>query len=125
MLSFLLDEHLSPSIATAVKATRPTIAIQALQTWRAGNYLAADDAAILRAAAADGITIVTFDLRTIPPLLRAWTEQGVAHGGVIFVHRQSIRPSDVGGIARALVQVWDASGGDDWADRVVFLRSPS
>jgi hypothetical protein len=39
------------------------------------------------AAARAGLTLVTYDQRTIPPLLVSLAEQGLSHGGVIFVNR--------------------------------------
>jgi hypothetical protein len=122
MLRFLLDEHLSPSIAAGIRDRRPEIQVECLQSWRDGAFLSGDDESILAAAAADGLTLVTFDVRTIPPLLRVWTEGGRPHAGVVFVHRQSIRPADVGGLVRALIWLWDATGDLDWTDRIVFLK---
>ncbi len=123
MLRFLLLEHLSPAIAEQLTAGRPDISSLALKHWHSGSFLSADDATILNAAFSDGLALVTYDLRTIAPLLRSWTEQGVHHGGVVFIHRHFLRPSDVGGILRALEQLWDAQGTADWVDKVVFLQT--
>jgi len=123
MLRYLLDEHIPPTVVDGIRARRPEIQVEALCDWRNGALLAADDEAILHTATADGLTLVTFDLRTIPPLLRAWTEQGRSHSGVVFVHHLSMRPSDVGGLTRGLVHLWDRTGQDPWTDRVAFLRS--
>ena len=53
--------------------------------WEAGSFLGQDDAACLQSAFAQRLTLVTYDRRTIPPLLKAWAEEGRHHGGVIFV----------------------------------------
>ena len=66
--------------------------------WEDGNFLGQDDAAFLREAAAQKLTLVTYDRRTIPPLLKAWAEEGRSHAGVIFVDDKSIAPLDIGGI---------------------------
>lgn len=63
-----------------------------------------------------------YDLRTIPLLLKEWSEQGVAHGGVILVDERTIAPHDVGGLIRALHHVVQTLGDVSWADRVVFLQ---
>ncbi len=76
---------------------------------------------MLRAAAAEGLVLVTFDLRTIPVLLRDWAETGQHHAGVVLVGDQTLRPGDVGPLVRALAGLLtDVSA--DWTDRVVFLR---
>jgi hypothetical protein len=67
------------------------------------------------------LTLVTYDHRTIPPLLKAWTEQGRAHGGVIFVDEKTISPADIGGLVRALADLVSQSKNWDWTDRICFL----
>lgn len=125
MLALLLDEHISPAVAIGLVAHRPQIRAETLQAWQMGALLAADDATILLAAAAAGLTLVTYDLRTIPPLLKDWTDHGTAHGGVVFVHRQTIPAHDIGSLVRALAWLWDETGTADWSDRVAFLRAVS
>ncbi len=71
------------------------------------------------------LTLLTYDLRTIPPLLKTWVETGVQHHGVIFVDRKSIDPGDVGGLIRAVCDLFDALGEVDWTDRVVYLTKPT
>lgn len=39
MLSFLLDEHISPIVAEQVKLKRPKIEIISLQNWQEGRFL--------------------------------------------------------------------------------------
>jgi len=68
------------------------------------------------------LTLVTYDRRTIPPLLKAWAEEGRKHGGVIFVDENTISPADIGGLVRALIQLLKERGRQDWTDRVYFLR---
>ena len=69
-----------------------------------------------------GLTLVTYDRRTIPPLLKAWAEEGRKHGGVIFVDEKTISPSDPGGLARSLTTLSRKTAKWDWTDRVCFLR---
>lgn len=80
---------------------------------------------MLQAAAARQLTLVTYDLRTIPPLLKIWAETGVHHQGVIFVDRKSIDPGDIGGLIRALCELFDALREADWTDRIVYLTKTS
>jgi hypothetical protein len=123
MLVYLLDEHISPAVATQIRSLEPRMRAETMQAWRGGSMLSADDPAILHAAAVDGLTLVTFDLRTIPPLLMRWADDGLSHAGVVLVHRRTIPAGDIGGLARALVWLWRQAAAADWMDRVEFLRA--
>jgi hypothetical protein len=122
MLKLLLDEHISPQVARGLRRSNPRFAVHALVEWQDGSFLGRDDGACLREAAAKQLTFVTYDLRTIPPLLKEWAETGQSHGGIIFVDAKTIVPSDIGGLVRALAAVAKAGQGWDWIDRVLFLR---
>lgn len=122
MIKLLLDEHISPEVAKGLRRRNPGLAVLAMNEWEDGVFLGADDATILRAASVQGLTFVTYDRRTIPPLLKAWIEEGQHHAGVIFVDEKTISPADVGGLLRALLELTKLSVDWDWTDRVVFLR---
>ena len=98
MLRLLLDEHLSPVIAQQVRSRNPRISILSLHAWEAGSYLQQGDDLLLRTAYTQQLTLVTYDQRTILPLLAAWGEAGIAHGGVIFVDTHTLLPNDFGGL---------------------------
>jgi hypothetical protein len=49
-----------------------------------GIFLGQEDSPCLREAAAHGLTFVTYERRTIPPLLKIWAEEERTHGGVWF-----------------------------------------
>jgi hypothetical protein len=66
--------------------------------------------------------LVTYDRRTIPPLLKTWAEAGQHHGGVIFVDEKTISPSDIGGQVLALTALAREAAAWDWTNRVCFLR---
>lgn len=122
MLKLLLDEHVSPQLAAGLKRRNPAIVVFSIATWEGGNFLGQDDSACLKQAAMQGLSLVTYDRRTIPPLLKTWAESGQHHGGVIFVDEKSISPADIGGLARALLALLRQTGKWNWTDRVVFLR---
>lgn len=60
--------------------------------WLDGHFIGASDEEILKEAARQSMTLLSFDLKTIPPLLRTWGERGVDHGGVIFVDNKNFCP---------------------------------
>ncbi len=122
MLKLLLDEHIAPSVAAGLRRRTRGIAVQALAEWQGGGFLGQDDDAILSEAARRGLTLVTYDRRTIPPLLKSRAEQGISHAGVIFVDEKTISPADIGGLVRALAALARASRRWEWRDRVCFMR---
>jgi hypothetical protein len=121
MLRYLLDEQISPVVAEGVLRKDSRICIASVQRWRDGELTGQRDADLLSAAATERLTLVTYDLRTIPDLLRAWAELELPHGGVIFVRRRVIRENDFGRLVSALVELWRNAKKVDWRNRVAFL----
>jgi hypothetical protein len=122
MLKLLLDEHISPSVAKGLKRRVPVLEVHAMPSWEGGRLLGEPDHVCLEAAAKRRLTLVTFDLRTIPRLLKTWGEEGRAHGGVIFSDQRTIPPWEIGGLIRALARVYRESGKADWTNRIEFLE---
>jgi hypothetical protein len=121
VVRLLFDEHISPRVAEAVRRRNPRLIVHPLARWRGGELLGRSDAACLEQAALEGLTLVTFDRRTIPPLLKQWAEEGRSHGGVIFVDEKTISPADIGSLARALLDLAARTAAWKWSDRVCFL----
>jgi hypothetical protein len=122
MLKLLLDEHISPDVADQLRRRHRSLVIHWMAEWEGGDFLGKEDAACLLKAAKQGLTLVTYDRRTIPPLLKIWAEEERRHGGVIFVDEKTIAPADIGGLVRALIRLSKETGRWDWTDRVYFLR---
>jgi hypothetical protein len=122
MLKLLLDEPISAAVARGLRRRSREIDVCALAAWDGGSFLGKDDSALLREAAAQRLTLVTYDRRTIPPVLKAWAEEGRIHGGVIFVDEKTVSPADIGGLVWALARLASDAGSWDWKNRVVYLR---
>lgn len=122
MLKLLLDEHISSAVASGLLRRRRSLLVVCMVQWGDGQFLGQPDAKCLEAAAAQGLTLVTCDRRTIPPLLKDWAEAGQSHGGVIFLDEKTIPPSNIGGLVRELGYLCQKSARWDWTDRVCFLR---
>lgn len=125
MLRLLTDEHVSPGVARAARKLCLQMLITPIREWRHGHMLSANDDLVFREAYRDGLTLVTFDLRTIPSLLRVWAEQEIDHHGVVLVDERTIGQTDVGGLAAALCALWKNQRRRDWENRIVFLRRAS
>ena len=122
MLKLLLDDHVSPDVAEGLRRRSAALMTHCMSEWERGDFLGREDSVCLQEAARQNLTLVTYDRRTIPLLLKAWGEEGRSHGGVIFVDEKTISPADIGGLVRALGQVYKEAGKWDWKDRVWFLR---
>ena len=122
-LSLLTDEHISYLVAEQIRAKRPEIPVTSVSTWRAGALLGALDDHLLRAAAEDELTLVTYDRVSIPPLLTEWGITGEEHAGVIFIDERTIAQADLGGQVLALIAHWDQTHEWEWRNVIAFLRS--
>ena len=122
MLRLLLDEHISPDVATGLRRKNRFAVVRYMVEWEAGSFVGRDDSACLQNAFAQRLTLVSYDRRTIPPLLKAWAEEGRHHGGVIFVDEKTTSPADIGGLVRALHRLILETKSWNWKDRVCFLR---
>ena len=122
MLKLLLDEHISPDVANALRRRHRAMEVRSMVEWENGHFLGQHDPSCLREAATQGLTLVTYDRRTIPPLLKTWAEEERTHGGVIFVDEKTISPADIGGLVWALTRLAKETGNWDWTNRIYFLR---
>lgn len=122
MLKLLLDEHISPVVADGLRHRIRQLVVFCMTEWEGGEFLGQQDSVCLQQAAAQGLTLVSYDRRTIPPLLKTWAEEGRKHGGVIFVDEKTVSPPDTGGLIGGLSDLWRKTSKWDWTNRVYFLR---
>ena len=122
MLKLLLDEHVAPAVADGLHRRHRSLIVVCLAEWENGAFLGQSDSAYLQHAVAQALTLVTYDRRTIPPLLKVWGEEGRKHSGVIFVDEKTIPPEDIRGLVRALNDLLREAATWEWTNRVCFLR---
>ncbi len=122
MLKLLLDEHISPDVAVGLRRRNSRLIVHSMVGWEGGNFLGQEDSVCLQEASVQGLTLVTYDRRSIPPLLKRWAEEAHSHAGVIFIDEKTISPADIGGLVKALSMLMKEARTWDWTDRIGFLR---
>jgi len=122
MLRLLLHEEISLNVAAALRRRSQEIDVRTLAEWEDGNFVGRDLADILREAADQQLTLVTYDRLRIPPILKDWSEEECLYGGVIFLDDESLPPEESLALAAALTRVHQESGNWEWTNRVLFLR---
>jgi hypothetical protein len=125
MLAFRLDEQISPVVMDQVQQKRPDIRFESVLLWRHGDLRGKEDKQVLRAAQEENLALVTYDQKTIAPLLIHWTMEGRDHAGVIFIDDKSIAQEDIGGKVRALLSLWEQSNHLDWKNLLTYLKHDS
>lgn len=124
MLALLLDENISDEVVRQVLAKRPDIPICSAHDWEGGRLRGVSDEEILRTAREANLTLVSYDVNTIPLLLIRLANEVFVHSGIVFVHNASIRSNDYGSLVRALIQLYDMEKEAEWQDRLFFLPPP-
>ena len=120
-LKLLLDEHIWPGVAALILRCTPGAQVESIHHYAGGGLMNTNDEEILHEAGREGWTLVTFDLNTIPALLREKAAAGEDHGGVIFVSSKSFAQNDHARLAQALGMVAQAESGADWTNRTIYL----
>jgi hypothetical protein len=122
MPNLLLDEQISRQVAKGLRRQGNKLIVSSMVEWQDGRFMGQPDDLLLQEAAAQKFSLVTYDCKTVPLLLKVWAEAGRDHRGVIFVDNTTIPSSDFGGLIRALRLLCQESADWDWTNRVCFLR---
>jgi len=123
-MKVLLETHIAKATVGAIAKAAPDIEAQHLARWRDGPMRSASDAELLTACHEEGRVLVTFDLRTIPSLLRQWAAEGRNHSGVIFGDDKTLKPSSPAMLAAALATLVAEIGEADTTNVIRFLTRP-
>jgi len=124
MLALLLDENISDEITRQVSAKRPGLPIFSVIDWQEGRLKGVSDEEVLRSTQEAGLTLVTYDVNTIPLLLVRLANEAFIHCGIVFVNNATMRSNDYGSLVRSLIQLYDAEKEADWRDQLFFLPPP-
>ena len=122
MLSLLLDENIKPEVARQINAQQPDIAIISVHSWEQKRLRGASDREVVQSAAEANLTLVTYDVNTIPTLLVRLANESFVHGGVVFVNNATIRSNDIGGLVKALIHFYFEERDAEWKNRIYYLR---
>ena len=125
MLRFFLDEHLPPRLAAELARHRSKAEPVSIFHWDNGSLTGASDRTILEKIAPHGLTLVTYDLATIPRTIRDINSAGIDFAGVVFIDHATIPQGNMGALVHSLTQLYDEQDALDWKNRTVFLRQAS
>jgi hypothetical protein len=121
-VKLLFDVHVAKATVAALRKIAPQIQAEHIASWRNGALLHADDEEILATCREERRLFVTYDMATIPDLLRCWMAEERSHAGVIFADENSVRPNSPGEVARALSALAQEIGHADTTNLIRFLR---
>ena len=121
-MRLLLDCHIARGTIGALRPRLPSLHVEHLATWWSGQFLRGSDEDILAMCHSQKRVLVTYDLRTIPNLLRMWATEQRSHSGIIFGDEQSIKPSQPGVVAGALARIVKELGNAETTNLIRFLR---
>lgn len=122
-MTLLFDCHIPKTTLKALRSKATFLQVCHLAEWRAGGFLRASDEDILTACYEEQRTFVTFDLRTIPDLLRQWAAEDRPHSGIIFVDDKTFRPQSPA-FASALAALCSEYRSTGMLNIVRFLHAP-
>lgn len=81
--------------ARQIVSKRPDISITTLHIWDSGRLLHTEDPVILSSHAKVGLTLATYDRKTIPPVLGNFVFEGKFHAEEVFVDEKTIAQNAV------------------------------
>lgn len=122
-MKLLLDVHVAKAAIGALRKVTPQVQAEHISQWRGGAFLLADDAEILAACHAEKRVLITYDLATIPDLLRRWMAEDRPHSGVVFGDENTVRPNAPAEVASAIASLTKEIGNTETTNLVRFLWS--
>ncbi len=124
-MKLLFDVHVAKATIAALQKMAPQIQSVHIASWRDGALVHADDQEILTACRAEKRVLVTYDMATIPDLLKRWASEERSHSGVFFADENTIRPNSPQEVASAVAALAKEIGNANTTNLVRFLRPVS
>jgi hypothetical protein len=113
-LKLLLDEHISESVADALRRRFPALDVQSIyQTSLKGLA----DPPLLEVLDQEKRTLVTRDVNSVPLHVRRRLAENKTHAGVIYIDSRRLFQKDVRGLIHRLKKVVEKHGDEDWTCR--------
>lgn len=114
MIKLLLDEHLAPEAAVALRRRFPGQDILSIVET---PFRGLADPPLLEVLDQEKRTLVTRDVNSIPLHIRRRLTTGETHAGVIYLGSKRLPQADLRGLIRRLIEILEKHGEEDWTCR--------
>lgn len=119
-IKLLLDVHVPPEVAAALRGQFPGLDVQSIHE---NDWAALADEVLLELLDPKARVLVTRDVNTVPLHCKARLAAGKTFAGVIYADRKLLRQTDRRGIIRRLAEVVEKYGNEDFNCRSGWLRA--
>lgn len=117
-VKLLLDVHLDPAIAAALKRRFPELDVKHI---RETGWSTSPDPVLLELLDAESRVLLTRDVKTIPRHCRARLAEAKTFSGVILADSKRLRQTDARELIRRLVVFLEERGDEDFTNRILWL----
>ena len=117
-IKLLLDVHISPEVAAALKRQFPRLDVKSIHET---DWAALPDEVLLELLDTESRVLVTRDVNTIPGHCKARIAAGKTFAGVIYADSKKLRQTDTRGLIRRLIEVLAKIGNEDFNCRSGWL----
>lgn len=121
-MKLLFDVHVAKVAVGALRKIAPQIQAEHIAHWRDGVFLRAEDDEVLAPCRDENRVFVTYDLATVPDLLRRWSSEERPHSGVFFGDENIVGPNRPSEVAAAVAPLAEEIGNADTTNLIRFLR---
>ncbi len=118
MLKLLLDVHISPEVAAALRRQFPSLDVKSIHET---DWAALADEVLLQLLDEEGRVLVTRDVNTVPIHCKARLAADKTFAGVIYADSKKLRQTNQRGFIRRLAQIVKKHGGEDFTCRSAWL----
>ena len=117
-IKLLLDVHLSPEVAAALKRRFSGLDVKSIHDT---DWAALPDEVLLELLDQESRVLVTRDVNTVPLHCKERIAAGKSFAGVIYADSKKLRQTDQRGLIRRLVEVLEKHSNEDFSCRSGWL----